>query len=59
MLGAIINTLHCMKMPNLNSEEQELFQFVRADNINTIRLEQEKISQEFVLKQIAKIYEPV
>jgi len=44
-------------LPNLNSDEQELFQFVRADNINTIRLEQEKISQEYVLKQVAKIYE--
>lgn len=42
---------------NLNLEEQKLFQFVKADNINTIRLEQEKISQEYVLKQIAKIYE--
>lgn len=46
-----------ISLPNLNSEEQELFQFVRADNINTIRLEQEKINHEFVLKQIAKIYE--
>ena len=33
---------------NLNSEEQKLFQFVKADNINTIRLEQEKIPQEYV-----------
>ena len=41
----------------IHSDEQELFQFVRADNLNTIRLEQEKISQEYVLKQIAKIYE--
>ena len=51
--------IHESSLPNLNSEEQELFQFVRADNINTIRLEQEKISQEYVLKQIAKIYETI
>lgn len=43
-------------IPNLTSEEQELFAFVKADNI---RLEQEKISQEYVLKQVAKIYETV
>ena len=49
--------IHESSLPNLNSDEQELFQFVRADNLNTIRLEQEKISQEYVLKQIAKIYE--
>ena len=48
--------IHENSLPNLNSDEQELFHFVRADNINTIRLEQEKISQEYVLKQIAKIY---
>lgn len=51
--------IHESSLPNLNSDEQELFQFVKADNINTIRLEQEKISQDYVLKQIAKIYEPV
>lgn len=44
-------------LANLNSEEQELFQFVRADNINTIRLEQEKITHEYVLKALEKIYE--
>ncbi len=37
---------------NLNSKERELFEFVKADNINTIRLEQEKISQEFVIKKM-------
>lgn len=44
-----VNTL-----PNLTDEEQELFTFVKADNI---RFEQEKISHEFVLKQVAKVYE--
>ncbi len=44
-------------LPNISMKEQELFQFIRANNINTIRLEQEKISQEYVLKQIAKLYE--
>jgi len=39
---------------NLTADERELFNFVKADNI---RLEQEKISQEYVLKQIARIYE--
>lgn len=48
--------IHESSLPNLNSVEQELFQFVRADNLNTIRLEQEKISQEYVLKQISKLY---
>jgi hypothetical protein len=43
-------------LPNLNSEEQELFRFVRADNTNTIRLEQEKISQEYVLQKVFEIY---
>lgn len=51
--------IHESSLPNLNSDEQELFQFVRVDNLNTIRLEQEKISQEYVLKQIAKLYEAV
>ncbi len=49
--------IHESSLPNLTSDEQELFQFVRADNINTIRLEQEKISQEYALKQIDKIYD--
>lgn len=49
--------INATSFPNLNSDEQEIFRFVKADNINTIRLEQEKISQECVLKQIAKIYE--
>ena len=44
-------------LPNLTTEEQELFLFVKANNTDTIRLEQEKISQEYVLKQISKIYE--
>ena len=39
-------------LPNLNSDERELFEFVKADNISTIRLEQEKISQEYVIKKI-------
>ncbi len=43
-------------LPNLTSEEKELFAFVKAGNI---RLEQEKICQEFVLKQVTKIYETV
>ncbi len=38
---------------NLSSEEQELFIFVKENNI---RLEQEKISHDYVLQQIAKIY---
>lgn len=44
---------------NLNSDEQELFQFVRADNINTIRLEQEKINHNYVLKALNRIYEVI
>jgi len=44
-------------LPNLTADEQELFKFVRADNVNTIRLEQEKISHEYVLEQMSKIYE--
>jgi hypothetical protein len=48
-----------INLPNLNSEEQELFRFVKADNINTIRLEQEKISQAYVLNQIENIYNNV
>jgi len=39
-------------LPNLNSEERELFEFIKTDNINTIRLEQEKISQAYVLERI-------
>jgi len=42
-------------LPNLNCEERELFEFIKADNINTIRLEQEKISQAYVLERI-KLY---
>jgi len=41
-------------LPNLTSEEQELFAFVKAEDI---RLEQEKISQVYVLKVINKLYE--
>jgi len=44
-------------LPNLTSEEQQLFQFVRADNISTIRLEQEKINHRYVLEKVAKIFE--
>jgi hypothetical protein len=40
--------INVTSLSNLNSEEQQLFQFVKADNINTIRLEQEKITQEYV-----------
>lgn len=47
--------IYAHSLPNLSSEEQELFQFVKADNINTIRLEQEKISQEYVLKALGSI----
>ncbi|MBA3664562.1 MAG: hypothetical protein H0W61_10185 [Bacteroidetes bacterium] len=43
-------------LPNLYPSEQELFLFVKADNLNTIRLEQEKIGHEYVLKQITKIF---
>jgi hypothetical protein len=46
-------------LPNLNSDEQELFEFVRADNISTIRLEQEKLSHDYVLKVLGKLYETV
>ena len=41
-------------LSHLTADEKKLFNFVKADNI---RLEQEKISQEYVLKQVAKIYE--
>ncbi|MBN8578137.1 MAG: hypothetical protein J0L66_14425 [Cytophagales bacterium] len=46
-------------LPNLTSDEQEIYQFVKADNVNTVRLEQEKITHDYVLKQFAKIYETV
>lgn len=49
--------IHESSLPNLTSDEQELFQFVRADNTNTIRLEQEKINHKYVLKILRKIYE--
>lgn len=39
-------------LPNLNSEERELFEFINTDKINSIRLEQEKISQEYVVKKL-------
>lgn len=42
-------------LPNLTSAEEMLFQFVKADNINTIRLEQEKVSQEYVMKELDRI----
>lgn len=51
--------IHESSLPNLNSDEQELFQFVRADNINTIRLEQEKINHKYVLKALNRIYEAI
>lgn len=51
--------IHESSLPNLNSDEQELFQFVRADNINTIRLEQEKINHKYVLKALNKTYEAI
>ena len=44
-------------LPNLTIDEQELFAFVKANNIDTIRLEQEKINQEYVLKVLTRIYE--
>lgn len=50
-------TIHKENLPNLTTEEEAVFKFVRADNVNTIRLEQEKISHDYVLKQIAKLYE--
>lgn len=43
-------------LPNLTTEEQELFRFVKADNTNTIRLEQEKISHEYVVSRIYNLY---
>ena len=46
-------------LSNLNPDEHELFLFIKADNINTIRLEQEKISHEYVLKIIGKLYETI
>jgi hypothetical protein len=51
--------IHESSLPNLTSDEQELFKFVRADNTNTIRLEQEKINHKYVLKILRKIYEIV
>ena len=50
----VVNTLS-----NLTKEEQELFAFVKADNINTIRLEQEKISHKYVLKILGEIYRAI
>ena len=44
-------------LPNLTVEEQELFKFVKADNINTIRLEQEKISHRYVTETLHKLFE--
>jgi hypothetical protein len=44
-------------LPNLTEEEQKLFVFVKANNTDSIRLEQEKISQDYVLKIISKIYD--
>ena len=46
-------------LPNLTADEEALFKFVRGDNVNTIRLEQEKITHDYVLKQFVKIYETV
>ncbi len=42
-------------LPYLTPEEDMLFRFVKGDNINTIRLEQEKISQEYVMKELDRI----
>jgi len=50
-------SIHASILPNLNPEEQELFLFVKGDNLKTIRLEQEKICQEYVLKEMKSIYE--
>ena len=50
-------SIHVTTLPNLNPEEQELFQFVKADNLKTIRLEQEKINHTYVLNEIRSIYE--
>lgn len=41
-------------LPNLTPEEEGLFKFVRADNVNTIRLEQEKIPFDYVNKYFDK-----
>jgi hypothetical protein len=46
-------------LPNLTPEEQELFRFVKGDNIHTIRLEQEKIDHTYVLKVLGKLFEPI
>lgn len=43
-------------LTNLSLIEQELYNFLKADNINPIRLEQEKITHEYVLKWIKSIY---
>ncbi len=51
--------IHESSLPNLNSDEQGLFQFVRADNIITIRLEQEKINHQYVLKALNRVYEVI
>jgi hypothetical protein len=40
-------------------EKQELFRFVKADNINTVRLEQEKIDHKYVLNMLGKLFEPI
>jgi hypothetical protein len=40
--------------PNLTTEEKKLYDFVKSENI---RLEQERISFDFVIKEIMKIFE--
>jgi hypothetical protein len=50
-------SIHVTNLLNLSTEEKELFSFVKSDNIKTIRLEQEKINQEYVLNEIKSIFE--
>lgn len=45
-----VNTL-----PYLNKEEEELFNFLKGQNLKPIRLEQEKISHDFVLKELEQL----
>jgi hypothetical protein len=43
-------------LSNLTADEQKLFLFVKGKGIEPIRLEQEKISHEYVLRQISQLY---
>lgn len=43
-------------LPNLTEDEQKLFLFVKANSTDPIRLEQEKISHGYVLRQVSQSY---